>query len=179
MEGFVKASELVGKTAPSCITSTSDDREASATVQSAPKVSAASFIPASKLMAAALPHSSQPPSPRTEIKNSSKSSYSSPTEKQPHPSTSHLRQVHVDINDLYEETSSDDDQLPGPPVSGPGMNFQQASMLSTSSALSHSGTTSTSAAACTSAVSSVQEKVTDHPPITTFILGQVIHMQFN
>lgn len=179
VKGFVKASELVGKTAPTYTTSTSDDREASATVRSAPQLPT-SFVPASKLMSASLSHNHLPPSVRTEDgqRNSSKSSSSSPTDKHPHSSTSHLRRVHVDINDLYEETSSDDDLLPGPPVSGPGMNFQQSSMLSTSSALSHSATTSTSIAACTSAVSSGQEKVTDHKPnITSFFQRQVNAMQ--
>lgn len=162
-----------------CITSTSDNCEASATVRSAPQF-AASFVPASKLMSASLSHNSLPPSVRTEDRqrNSSKSSSLSPTDKHPHSSTSCLRRVHINVNDLYEETSSEDDLLPGPPVSGPGMNFQQSSMLSTSSALSHSATMSTSVAACTSAVSSGQEKVTDHnPKISSFFQRQVILMQ--
>lgn len=166
-KGFVKASELVEKAVP-----TSDDHEASTTPtdlgtpNSATKL-ATSFIPASKLMRASLVQNDLASSVRTEVnkhswRNSSKIPPSSPVDKRASPSTSNLRRVHVDHNDLYEEASSDDDQLPGPPVSGSGMGFRRASLLSTSLALSHSGSTSTSVTACTSAVTSVPDRVTGH-----------------
>ena len=59
-----------------------------------------------------------------------------------YPSTSYgggacrLKRVKVDPNDLYVElsSSSDEELIPIPPVSGPGMGFQLASSLSISSA---------------------------------------------
>ena len=47
-----------------------------------------------------------------------------------------LKRVKIDPNDLFVEisSSSDEELIPIPPVSGPGMGFQLASSLSISSA---------------------------------------------
>jgi hypothetical protein len=63
-------------------------------------------------------------------------------DEQSYPSTSYggrvsgLKRVKIDPNDLFVEvsSSSDEELIPIPPVSGPGMGFQLASSLSISSA---------------------------------------------